>query len=150
MKIIFLDIDGVLNSKKYEDANYSSFLHRDSFDPAAVARLNKITDLTKAKIVVSSAWRVSFEFDKETFFYMLREEGLTGELLDITPIFTSCLRWQEIRDWLDDHPEVESFVILDDMDYMGDLQSHLVMTTMLDGLLDSHVDLVIEKLSRKK
>lgn len=146
MNIIFLDIDGVLNSKRYENANYSSMLHRDSFDPAAVARLNRITDITKAKIVVSSAWRVGFEFDKESFFYLLREEGITGDLIDITPIFTSCLRWQEIQEWLDNHPEVINFVILDDMDYMGDLQDHLIKTTMMDGLLDHHADLAIKKL----
>lgn len=143
IKIIFCDLDGVLNSKNYE---CSDRYIRDALDPLAVARLNKITDATNAKIVISSSWRVAFEFDKETLFYLLKEEGVTGEMIDITPIFTSYLRWTEIRDWLDDHPDVEKFVILDDIDYMGDLQSHLILTTMMDGLLDNHADLAIEKL----
>jgi hypothetical protein len=147
MKIIFLDIDGVLNSKNYE---YSDRYIRDALDPLAVARLNKITDATNAKIVISSAWRTPFEFDKDSLFYLLKEEGITGEMIDITPIFTSCLRWDEIKDWLEDHPTVENFVILDDMNYMGGLQEHLVLTTMVEGLLDSHVDLVLEKLLRNK
>lgn len=70
-KFIFLDIDGVMNSnlfysertqdKRYEEwiKDYSKHIAWGAcnIDPRAVKRLNRITDTTKAKIVVSSTWR---------------------------------------------------------------------------------------------
>jgi len=151
MKLIFLDIDGVLNSKNWEDSlPYGKLERKDAFDPAAVARLNKITDVTGAKIVVSSSWRLSFMNSKEMLFEYLREaEGITGELIDITPCLTNCCRWEEIQDWISNsEADIESFVILDDIDSMGDLQDHLILTTYKRGLLDIHVNIAISKLNK--
>lgn len=69
-KFIFLDIDGVMNSNLFysertQDKRYDEWIKDHSqhiawgacnIDPKAVKRLNKITDATKAKIVVSSSW----------------------------------------------------------------------------------------------
>ena len=57
MRIIFLDIDGVLNSELwYKEVKYAN-LEEKHFSPALVENLNTITDQTGAKIVVSSSWR---------------------------------------------------------------------------------------------
>ena len=63
MKIIFLDIDGVMNSEK----SLNDFFEQDGEErfehwiphPMHVKWLNKITDETGAKIVISSPWRTN-------------------------------------------------------------------------------------------
>ena len=50
MKIIFLDIDGVLN-------NYNTLGEGANWEPDLVKILNRIIKETKAKIVLSSTWR---------------------------------------------------------------------------------------------
>lgn len=148
-KYLFLDIDGVLNSAKYFEAlKYGSLENKDALDPVAVARLNRITDATGAKIVVSSSWRHAFEHTPNMLFYLLKEEGITGEMIGITPT-TTWSRWCEIKLWLDNNIIPESFIIIDDMDYMGDLQRHLINTKWAYGLLDEHVERAIKKLNNE-
>ena len=56
MKVIFLDIDGVLNSEEY----YESFPDGEfipPIDPVCVERLKRIVDRTGAKLILSSSWR---------------------------------------------------------------------------------------------
>ena len=64
MKVIFLDIDGVLNTHESATTLRESFVERGAdlmgfnrFDKNCVARVNRITDETGAKIVISSSWR---------------------------------------------------------------------------------------------
>lgn len=70
-KFIFLDIDGVMNSNLFysertQDKRYNDWIKEHpqriawnacDIDPRAVERLNRLTDATGAKIVVSSTWR---------------------------------------------------------------------------------------------
>ena len=53
-KVIFLDVDGVLNSDRtlYEDI---------SLEDDLILNLKEIVDKTKAKIILSSSWRLSTE-----------------------------------------------------------------------------------------
>ena len=53
-KVIFLDVDGVLNS--------SRTLHEDiSLEDDLILNLKELVDKTKAKIILSSSWRLSAE-----------------------------------------------------------------------------------------
>jgi hypothetical protein len=52
--LIFLDLDGVLCHRNYNDPKYPRFA--DSFDPKCVARLNTICKETEAKIAIHSTW----------------------------------------------------------------------------------------------
>ena len=52
-KILFLDIDGVLNT----GSHLSQDKYGDGFNPKAVANLAKIVDATGADIVISSSWK---------------------------------------------------------------------------------------------
>ena len=62
MKIIFLDIDGVLNSAEFANRHYEEtgkplFMY-DFLDPDAVNRLKEFLDQhTDIRIVLSSSWR---------------------------------------------------------------------------------------------
>lgn len=136
--IIFLDMDGVLVTRESIKAGKKLGTSAKLHQPC-VSALNWLTDQTGAKIVVSSTWRFSgLEFMQQR----LRESGVTGEVIDTTPkmlrevgkLVIAARRGHEIGDWLLRHPEVKSFVILDDDDDMAGLKGHLVQSTMEDGL----------------
>lgn len=92
MKIIFLDIDGVLATRFRERDEFGHL-----FDPKTVAALRKIIYFTDAKIVVSSTWRISgFEVMKELW----EHRQLPGEVIDVTGITHHGFRGLEIRTWL--------------------------------------------------
>lgn len=111
MKIIFLDIDGVLNVRYPGRDEYGRLFH-----PHLVENLRNIVEKTEAKIVISSTWRMSgLSIMKE----MWEKRDLPGEVIDIIPNFmrergTILCRGDEIKDWLDRHPEVTNYVYIDD------------------------------------
>lgn len=158
MKILFLDIDGVLNSGAYIkrlDGDFDDPINQ--IDPAAVVRLNALTDMTRAKIVVSSTWRLAFLGHAEPLQSLqscLRTYGITGEVIDMTPSKPNCVRnrrGKEIQAWMDEHySDIEKFAIIDDDSDMGKLRSHLVLTKFEDGIQDSHVETIVEILGYDK
>ena len=108
MKVIFLDIDGVLITRRYASRNMA--------DPRCVEQLNRITDRTNAAIVVSSSWR-HLGFDKISL--ILKQWGVTGSIISITPTREDNDRLLEIGEWLADMHEssgnmLDKFVIIDD------------------------------------
>ncbi len=109
-KIIFLDIDGVLNICFPARDKYGSLFH-----PHLVENLKLLIQATQAKIVISSSWR---DDGLEVMQEMWQERKLPGEVIDITPNFmaqtgSSLQRGNEIQDWLDRNP-TEKYVIIDD------------------------------------
>lgn len=78
MKIIFLDIDGVLNVIGQGHDEYGQTFH-----PHLVDNLKRIIDETGAKIVISSTWRHS---GLTAMQEMWKHRGLPGEVIDVTPM----------------------------------------------------------------
>lgn len=155
MKVIFLDIDGVLNSLEWyasDDNPGNLFPETDGeLDPACIARLNDICEKTGAKIVISSDWKIDYE---ETCF-RLKRMGFKGEIIGHTPwgwetTGYAAPRGVEIRDWITQNypnPKDLEYVILDDDDEMLDPQQpHFVQTSYDDGLTDYLASLVIKHL----
>lgn len=108
MKVIFLDIDGVLITRRYASRNMA--------DPRCIEQLNRITDRTNAVIVVSSSWR-HLGFDKISL--ILKQWGTTGNIISVTPVREDGDRLLEIGEWIADMHEasgniLDSFVIIDD------------------------------------
>lgn len=146
MKVIFLDMDGVLNCADTFNQPRSG---REVVDDAKVALLAGLIERTGAKVVVSSTWRFSgLGFMRD----VLKRYGLANAddvVIDCTPDATRLShygsnyltppRGQEIGLWLADHPEVEAFVILDDDADMTTFMPQLVKTTFQKGLLPHHV-----------
>jgi len=129
MKVIFLDIDGVLNVYGEGRDEYGPGFHKHLVD-----NLKSIIDQTDAKIVISSSWRLSGLIAmEETWKY----RNLPGEIIDITPNLTygeglksNTPRGEEIKQWLDYHPEVTNYVILDDdIDMLPEQLSNFVQTS---------------------
>ena len=144
IKVLFLDIDGVLNNKditRYHKGRpgeyaYGVFTGEDYFDPRCVQNLNTIIKETGAKIVISSSWRLLFDMETLTDFFV--SQKIEGEIIGYTNRF-SGERGHEIQEWLDRHEEVEKFVILDDNTDMAHLTDYLVKTTWESGLEEHHV-----------
>lgn len=149
MRVIFLDVDGVLNCQ----TTLQNAKRSDVVDPEMVGRLNKIIEATDAKVVLSSTWRLIFGTDK-TFNDYLIPAGFVGEVIGETPnlnirIGGNIPRGREIRAWLKQHPEVDQFIILDDVNNMDGLQDHLILTSFMNedgGLQDEHVKQAIDTL----
>lgn len=99
MKIIFTDIDGVLNphwSTKW--AKKSIQLYND---------LCKEYDL---KVVISSTWRVNHT--KEQLQEIFKNQGIDVEIYDYTPVLSKA-RGLEIQEWLDNN-HCDDFIVIDD------------------------------------
>ena len=113
MKIIFLDIDGVLNVGGTRIDSYGQ-----SFQPEFVANLAKIIKETEAEIVISSTWRMS---GLDVMRNMWRDRNLPGNVKGITPRLESRIRGEEIKEWIKltkDKVNIEKYVIFDDDDDM--------------------------------
>lgn len=126
MKLLFLDIDGVLNSvqsngmyHKFRKAgtipdHYRPF-RSDEFCPISVSNLidiiEKVEDL---KIVISSTWRIGTPV--EELQTLLENLGIPkGVVIDKTPILSGVERGNEIYDWLTENNHLKTkYAVLDD------------------------------------
>ena len=116
MKIIFLDIDGVMNCENAYRSGECRYVewtnhrgdkdHHQAFCSWSKELLNKLIDETNAKIVISSTWRSSgIEFMKSVW----ELEGMHGKIIGLTPNFRGEVngytipRGCEIDKWLGDN-----------------------------------------------
>jgi hypothetical protein len=115
MKVIFLDIDGVLNVIPQGHDAFGGIFHSDFVD-----NLKRIIDETDAKIVISSSWRHS---GLQKMLDMWEFRNLPGEVIGVTPDLyrfldfegeRTMVRGDEIQAVLNIHPEITHYVILDD------------------------------------
>lgn len=169
MKIVFLDIDGVLCTDRsvveqklpFPDGFHIPFREGwDRLDKECIKYLNEITHKSGAKIVISSSWRLSCYTDEE-FGYLKRYlilEGVSADIIGKTPshynIYNNWAnskdrirtRYEEIQEWLNKN-KVDSFVILDDIRDMGHLKSHHVYTLEPVGIQSDDVRRALEILN---
>jgi len=127
MNILFLDFDGVLNSKQHflmdeekELPGQETLIMADfEFMKSGINAnnmwclkyiLNNVPDL---KIVLSTSWRTHFEI--EQFKELFKHYGLDGErIIGKTPKKFSSERMHEIHLWLEDNKDVKKWIALDD------------------------------------
>lgn len=139
MKVLFLDIDGVLNTPKMLGRFGMDFI-----DNILVALVARIVKETECKIVLSSTWRI----DKQDLMLATRElaeQGLT--IYDCTPVLNTRMypsRHEEIQSWLDQNP-VERFAILDD-DPEACIEGHFFRTDENRGLTVQIAEQIIQHL----
>jgi hypothetical protein len=146
--VIFLDIDGVLNT---HDGWEKGFHGHAGLDPDPVRRLNDLCEMTHAYIVVSSTWRGGPYRGPQGCRAVLRRFGVTGAFhpqwrtrrwrKPDEQTYEDRPRGKQIRDWLLAHPEVTSWVIIDDdSDMLPEQMPRYVQTRHKDGLQDAHVE----------
>lgn len=147
MKVIFLDVDGVLNNRHTRTRTGEGWCFVDDF---LVARVRKIVDATGAVIVLSSTWRDEWNIEDESLngpdFNELRakfnEFGM--DFFSRTGAWKMRGRGWEIMDWLERHEAIESFVILDDWNDMEPVRDHLILTNPSLGLTEEQVQEAIK------
>lgn len=151
MKVIFLDIDGVLvnlpalQAGRVDDGNCRAA-------PECVRWLNWITEQTSARIIVSSNWRKFHTLPRLRAF--LRRWGVTAPILGVTPdlserrtVYVAVPRGLEIQAAIHARPQIERFVILDDDADMTGLMGQLVQTCYETGLTEADARRCVELLS---
>ena len=148
MKVIFLDFDGVITipPKWHLNANKIKWIKR-------------IVDETTAKIVVSSSWRMqTVEETRKSMIYKEKRcprnkmlYWLMDNLYDVTPwVGLGNGRGGEIQQYLNDHPEIDNYVIIDDDGDMWDSQLyHFVQTNYEDGITETEAIRAIKVLNKK-
>jgi hypothetical protein len=168
-KIIFLDIDGVLNPSYYSNAlhkmwhNSNGIIksrdeHGQLFFPYNCDALVRIIHSTNAKIVISSRWRLQGEIAMKELW---QARNLAGEIIGITPteqevvdsgkseFYDMVCRGMEIDYWIQKNNYKGSYVIIDDTDDVLDTQRQFfVQTNSNYGLTIIDADKAIEILNR--
>jgi hypothetical protein len=147
MKVIFLDFNGILDT----------FENMDVIDPDNLNRLKRIVDESGAKVVLTTS-------NKNIFYYSGQIRGILKYIIDsllevgidivgMVPMLDN--REDEIREYLNGHKDIESFVILDDDYDMPSFKDNLIKlpSQMIGieqrGLEDKHVDIALNILGKK-
>lgn len=145
MKIIFLDVDGVLNIMS---DSYRTFMkpRGQHIEPHLVQRLNYLIEKTEAKVVISSSWR----HDMEDLEKQLTEQGFKywEDVIGKTGHDPEGWRGNEIKEWLRNYDEhkIEAFCVLEDEPidicgkYCNAIQAYYVVQTDInEGLSNNDV-----------
>lgn len=148
MRVIFLDFDGVLNSaasflmesrRRKKDKRLTRPLN-ETLDRVCTSNFQYILDqCPDVKIVISSTWR---EVHKLSWLKKkLKSYGIDGSLvIGKTPSLWGGLRGREISEWLEDHPDVKEYVVLDDNSLTTETHNkRFIKTTWGTGLTLPHV-----------
>jgi hypothetical protein len=155
-RLIFLDIDGVLNSAQFiatqtggegvviVDGEFDATHH---LDPLRVARLNRLVAATSAEVILSSSWRVLFGVEKTQRSLVAR--GFAHALADATVRLPGEPRHVEIQSYLSGISEPFAHVVLDDATEAAQ-GADPCFVLVDDGLEDHHVDTAIRFLGHQR
>jgi hypothetical protein len=137
MKVIFLDIDGVLNVIPQGHDKWGAIFHTHLVD-----NLKHIINITGAKIVITSTWRTGNGLPG--MIEMWKERDLPGEVVGITPNFmvhfnTTLCRGLEIDAYLKSHTDITNYVIIDDD---SDMENHQLENFVMTSGNTDHEDCV--------
>lgn len=159
MKVVFLDIDGVLVTVETVRKNLhygeESF---NPFHPEAVRQLNRVLEETGAEIVVSSSWRCDGP-RWDALMDHFAAQGVCRRPIGRTPflerksgggVWVAVQRGEEIKAWLSQ--DVEAYAVVDDdsdMDAVRDHFVHVKNGMYRGGLGPAHAEQMIALLGRK-
>lgn len=171
MNVAFLDFDGVLNHQRWYRQREELMKDRDyemrqypysEICPETIANMNRLTEATGVKYVISSSWRMGRRI--EDLQEVLSKCGFTGDVIDVTPYFGGIgrdgmsygvPRGCEIDWWLDKHgfkrinwskpqqaeilnkSKVKNYIILDDdEDMLYTQREHFIKCNAYGGGFD--------------
>lgn len=155
--VIFLDIDGVLNSNFWNDSHQKEISDGTLIDTEKIRLLAKLVRKTNSKIILHSGWKFWFDSnlrptrkESENLSRLLQQEGIM--INGMTPDFSteeirkskkfSLVKASEILAWLADHKEVDKWIVIDDLDlHNPEIEMHQIKT-------DSSIGLTIEDIQK--
>lgn len=149
MKVIFLDIDGVLN-------NHDTLSEGIQIANTKCQLLKYIVNATDAKIVLSSTWRMGDLLSSiERMIHVCG--GPYKAFVGATPVLTEidgrqAIRGDEIDAWLKKtHHAIENYLIIDDdSDFHEHQKPFFIKTDMRTGLLSRDINKAIAILNNRK
>lgn len=162
-KVLFLDIDGVLNSNFWNDSHQTEISDGTLIDEEKIRLLALLVKETGAKIILHSGWRFWFDAELKP---LCTEAAKLSELLakeslhisGVTPDLTteeirktkkfSLVKADEILTWIKLHNDVTEWVVLDDLDlHNNQIRQHQVQTDQTIGLTLEDVKLAVKMLT---
>ena len=173
MKVIFFDIDGVLNtsetySRLYKRYGYAGISDIE-IDEFRLEYLKSIIDKTEAKLVLTSTFRRFFMKENDKIIPInLKGRKIFDkfsnydiEIYDITPV-NDFTREEQIKQWISLTGDIDNFVIIDDDPNMFyELKENLIQTSRSRrnsllmnfddsfGLCERHIKEVVHSLNNK-
>lgn len=164
-RVLFLDIDGVLNSNFWNASHQKEISDGTLIDEGKIKILASLVKRTGAKIILHSGWRFWFDSDlrplrteAERLVELFANEGLT--IAGVTPDLTteeirktkkfSLVKADEILMWLKTHEDVTEWVVLDDLDLHNcEVEQHQVKTNYTVGLTveDTEIALMLYRMN---
>ena len=162
MKVIFLDIDGVLNHSQTMSKTPSGWT---GLSENLVSRLGIITKETGAVVVLTTTWKVDWDKNEEyrmpdgVYLHqkLMKEKIFIFDKTESFPdkkVQDSFYRGREILNFLDAHPEITSYIILDDNEfefeqYPDTIMPYFIHTDAACGLSIPNMNQALELLGKK-
>lgn len=143
--IIFLDIDGVMNTynQMWRQRRTTGNVINENWCPVACRNVKLLCEYFNARIVISSTWRI--ERDLQELRQILKDNNINpGLLVGTTPVLChherddNLCRGDEIKQWLEEN-DCRSFVIIDDIsasDFLEEQQENLIIVDPNAGLAE--------------
>ena len=150
--ILFLDVDGVLNSVygiKTKNPHGSM-----GIEDALAEKMKHLIRSTDVKVVLCSTWRLYDDLTQD----VIEKLDLGDRYIGKTCQWPWDNNWDknlderqfEIEKWIDDHPEINSWICLDDCDYpINRSKGFKVNCDSSVGVSDSQVDIMIRFFNKK-
>lgn len=148
MKVIFLDIDGVLALDKEFFTNRTNFRNKYPeamelrlpypWNKGAVKVFNEILEQTGAEIILSSDWRL--HWDLEELDKIFKFNGVIKSPIDVTGKMKFKMssnleedRIYQINTYKKEHP-IDGYVVIDDLDMSYTFGDKFFLTHSNDGI----------------
>lgn len=141
-RVLFLDIDGVvLPGRAYMLPTQTHDPFVTVFDPCAVSMINEACRKQNRKIVLHSSWiRTKYieNYVNGDVISHCVAQGIKREHFHDDPYCDrdEAWRWNRVSGWLDKHPEVDDFFVLDDEKCEADWRwrDHVINTDFDEGI----------------
>jgi len=147
-RAVMLDFDGVLNTPR----TWGKFPPEQALDRDKVERVAAWVEAVDAHVVISSAWRTGHALDDLRQFLQGRGFATAwNRVIGVTVSRIFSRRDWEIREYLARHPEIGSFVVLDDMPTLGldRFGARFIQTNPETGVTEADLDRATAALRRR-
>jgi len=149
MKILFLDVDGVINSEETFRVNGHARFPIDAYMAFLVGKIQLDTD---CKVVLSSSWRhhsESVEYIHNRIVNIYDTTGSEPLDLDRPSGVENCQRGREIKAWMESQKyKIDKYAILDDdSDMLPEQLPNFFQTSWKIGLTDEITEKIIKHLN---